>query len=937
MRADSLPRISSQVARTALAALMVMGFAGCKSEKNPDDPTVLGTPPDEAYLGVEYAYNFGAFGGDDILNYSLSNAPSWLALEATSNKARQGIIMRGVPGLSGGNRGAGDLGETTGINLLGTDGQRVGVQPFNIEVKENLLSLDAADDIAEGTSGSAPAQSEDACEVPVVGRGRHTFDARVFDENGENPTTETRTRDTHAMLVTVELDQPSVTPVTVAWELRSRFDPNASCSESGAGTDQECFYNGTNRSQAEIGVDVVGLGTDSEDLLPVPEDDALTYLDPDGVGYSTSGLLHFEPGLTECYIRVEVIEDLVPEFEENFRIALTEVREGLASAGRGNDGTELGIGIEDNEPRVRLETASGGNRDVINVKEDPEPDGKFYPEYRAVLTGNRGSRTISAKISPTNVSDLQENGTDFQLQVWNSELGDNGDWEDGDVVTFEPGTTEVRFRAIEPVASPAEAEQDQTLILQVSNDYANGRVNFAAREADSDNLRLTVNELLARLLLNDAADADFVATDIAVGIEGQILVAGYDSATRAVSVKVYDRKGQATMLNVDLGPALAAGSDVKPVLSYGSLSGLGRSNGFAVAYPTDTTDPVNGTDNAGGLDSYVATYYYNEPDGEDPEYALIWEHLSGTSEDDIPRSVAFGSSGGYVIVGGETRGTWPGRSGSGPVDTYLQRIDSVPVEDSEDEVEGQLLWTRQIGSPLSDSAVAVSGESGTPILMGRGTGTITENIGRTDFFFYSSSGADAEINPVQAGTEEDDTLTDGIYTGSQLWLLGNTIGNYQVDVIPAEEEEQPDTRELALATDGDSVAGFLVSYSTSGEFGQAIALNDEGDLSTENFTSLIAFDGDLIAAGSSDGQFDESQGAGSGERLALARATTDSEGDEPLIWRSQSGVSNTRIVGLANNGDIEITALVRHDNEGSVEWLVQLFSGEGRPLNSIEE
>jgi hypothetical protein len=190
---------------------------------------------------------------------------------------------------------------------------------------------------------------------------------------------------------------------------------------------------------------------------------------------------------------------------------------------------------------------------------------------------------------------------------------------------------------------------------------------------------------------------------------------------------------------------------------------------------------------------------------------------------------------------------------------------------------------------------------------------------------------------VQAGTVEDDTLTDGIYTGSRVWLLGNTTGNYQVDVIPAEEEDQPDTRQLDTETDGDSAAGFLVSYSTSGEFGQAIALNDADDLSVENFTSLIAFDGDLIAAGSSDGKFDENQDAGSGERLILARAKTSKDEEEPVIWRSQSDVSNTRIVGLANNRDTEITALVRRENGGTVEWLVQLFSGEGRPLNPVEE
>ena len=475
--------------------------------------------------------------------------------------------------------------------------------------------------------------------------------------------------------------------------------------------------------------------------------------------------------------------------------------------------------------------------------------------------------------------------------------------------------------------------------MQVSNDYANGRVNFAAKEADSDNLRLPVNALLARLVVNGTDDADFVATDIAVGIEGQILVAGYDSDTRAVSVKVYDRKGDLQpLLNINSGPALATGSETMPmpVISYGSLSGLGRGNGFVLAYGTDAAS-VDGTDSAGGIDSFVASYYYNEPEGGDPEYALIWEHLSGTSGDDIPRSVAFGSSGGYVIVGGETSGTWPDRSRSGQVDTYLQRIDTGPGEENQEDLDGKLLWTRQIGSTLSDTAVAVSGESGTPILMGRGEGTITENIGGVDFFFYSSTDADAEINPVQAGTEEDDTLTDGIYTDSRVWLVGNTLGNYQVEVIPAEEDGQPDTRQLDRKTDGRSAAGFLVSYSTSGEFGQVIALNDAGDQSTENFTSLIAFDGDLVAAGSSEGTFGDTQSAGSGERLALARAKTAEDEEEPLIWRSQSDVGSTRIVGLANNSDTEITALVRRENGGTVEWLVQLFSGEGRPLNPIKE
>src|SRR5690554_2563023 len=104
MRADLFSRTFS-TGRLAGLALVALAAAGCKTEKDPDAPTLLGAPPTTAYIGVEYYYNWGAYGGEGILDYSLTNAPAWLALEDTSNKARQGVIMRGVPGLSGGARG----------------------------------------------------------------------------------------------------------------------------------------------------------------------------------------------------------------------------------------------------------------------------------------------------------------------------------------------------------------------------------------------------------------------------------------------------------------------------------------------------------------------------------------------------------------------------------------------------------------------------------------------------------------------------------------------------------------------------------------------------------------------------------------------------------------------------------------------------------------
>ena len=119
-----MSQFAGNVARTVIAMqmafvlLFALAASGCKTEKDPAQPTILGVPPATAYLGVEYYYNFGAYGGEDILDYTLTNAPSWLALEDTSNKARQGGIIRGVPGLSGGARGDVDLGKRNDINLM---------------------------------------------------------------------------------------------------------------------------------------------------------------------------------------------------------------------------------------------------------------------------------------------------------------------------------------------------------------------------------------------------------------------------------------------------------------------------------------------------------------------------------------------------------------------------------------------------------------------------------------------------------------------------------------------------------------------------------------------------------------------------------------------------------------------------------------------------
>lgn len=53
MRADlfSCPFFVCRLIGLSLIALLA---TGCKTEKDPDQPTLLGAPPTTAYLGVEY-------------------------------------------------------------------------------------------------------------------------------------------------------------------------------------------------------------------------------------------------------------------------------------------------------------------------------------------------------------------------------------------------------------------------------------------------------------------------------------------------------------------------------------------------------------------------------------------------------------------------------------------------------------------------------------------------------------------------------------------------------------------------------------------------------------------------------------------------------------------------------------------------------------------
>ncbi len=903
MRADYAPGISPVVS-SILSLWLILFLAGCKTEKSPDKPTVIGTPPSVAYLGVEYYYNFGAYGGETILDYSLTNAPSWLALEDTDNKARQGVIMRGVPGLTGGARGDADLGTTHDINLVTTDGTMMGLQPFTITVKHNLLSLDGKT-FTEGNADSVPDDADNRCALPenLDGlQGSHLVTVNEYQEDGSVISSRSETLATRPIYLPVYLDNPSVTPVAVAFELDTSYDPSR-CDTGYTAPHQHCDSSLFNLDNAAIGQDVVALGSDSEQALGIPS--YLVYLQ-DESGIYSSGVVTFDPGITECYIRLEIADDAIPEIPESFRLLLTEVRSGQAGLGESNKGVRANIIIEDNEPVMTLRTTDGSGRDTLNTGSTGE--------YLATITGPREGE-VRARLKALEGS-TAEYGEDFTI-----ERLEDGLWTENAELVFPAGMDEVPFRIhIRDTGYSNPDLDDRFLLLGVDESYQSGRPGYV-RTADSDSLRVSINELKAPLVLS--ASDEFVATDMAVGHSGRMFVAGYDNLNR-VLVRIHDQKGNRLQELAVTGSGDIPGLSEPVIHTARRTVKVNNRNTelfeLAVAYSSD--GEIAGTSTKGGQDLLVSLYRF---DPEVDSYVRTWSLRSGTDGNDLVRSVSINPDTGYLVVAGETDGVWSGQQSSGGFDSFLQRIDTLVDGSGE---TAAVAWARQAGSPGTDSVVGGDASLTSPFLFGFSADSVNGAAvaGGIDAFFYSTPGALGELAVYQLGTGADEVLSGGIYSGDLVWLLGNSDGDYRV----AEDGDQRTLSRFAL----NSSAGFLLGYSAIGTLARAYTLNDTEDMAEDRLLALTGFDGAMAVAGASRGNFTGNSPADGLERGILARIDLAQDNEDVVehSWRYQLQEEDTVILALGNYRDDELVALARR----GAEYVILLFSPGGdllTPLN----
>lgn len=786
--------------RGLVVAVLILLSSGCgETSKSPEDPEILGVPPDTAYLGVDYSYNFGAAGGGNQLkNYSLSNNPSWLALETTTNKARPGIVLRGQPGISGGGNGEADLGSNESIRITTNDGSLLGDRDFEINVKHNALSV-VGDTITEGQSHTPDVdKDEDAvCEMPDmdVSRQVEVRHRNLRSDDESDFSSATRTYTTRPALLRVDLDQPSVEPVSVRFKVSedkpfAEVDVNENkdvCSNDDNSGDESrpCEYEDTNRAKAIFGEDFLLNGNDDrygyDATFPEPPEYIEFIDEKDEEG---TGVLTFEPGKTTCFVPIWVHDDDLPETTERFDFELREVTEGLASKDEGGANPDGRIEIEDETPTVS------------------------FKEERLVVTRGE-SRTVKAELDrPNDTGDTLRAGVEWvndagdpvdDVEACFGDCPDPDDFDDGSPLTieFQPGSQEAEFKLRATTnGDPKPLEDDETFEIGFSDTYQFGR-EFAAVSTD-DTTEVTINEWA------DDLTTDFSLETLVAGELGEVYAAGTDGSELAA--RSINRLGE---------EAIDEDRDSVELSSNGTWPDPEG----AIELVFDSRD--TGTSGSPEISRYLGlgytagsegwlTLFSSSIDREDDEPLerssgaddLQWQY--GTDTDDLG---AFQLGGMSVSNEGDLS-----LAGTGEGDDSI-RLLQVDNNTDSSTPEPELRWERpkETGGTNTVVGLVSSGLSGfSAVGSTRGTVEPDDVVGIEDFFFFGAETDGSEGTTTQFGSEKEDKISAVSGGSTRVWLGGDGDIRYELDDFDAIEADSPreEGNAFVLVTSGSgSVQG----------------------------------------------------------------------------------------------------------------------------------
>ena len=255
----------------------------------------------------------------------------------------------------------------------------------------------------------------------------------------------------------------------------------------------------------------------------------------------------------------------------------------------------------------------------------------------------------------------------------------------------------------------------------------------------------------------------------------------------------------------DQAEALVTGSD-------GSVYVAGRTMGS-----------LDGPPNLGSDDAFLIKY--------DAQGNKLWTKQFGSVETDWVRALVSGSDG-SVYVAGRTMGSLDGQPNLGGEDAFLIKYDD----------QGNKLWTKQFGSNQMDWAQALTRDSdGSVYVAGRTMGSLDgqPNLGGEDAFLtkYSAEGARLWTRTL-GSTMSDWAEALAVGTDGSIYLGGYVSGS--VDGQPYSGGQ--DAFLAKYTADGTKVWTKLLG-SSSMDWARALAIGTDASVYMAGYTDALMLDG----------------------------------------------------------------------------------------------
>ena len=288
----------STFSRCAISLAFLTSFfflSGCSETKSADIPSILGNPPEVAYIDVFYEHEFGADGGDNILVYRIVDGPSWLNIESI-NGAKPSFRIFGVPALDPAINFNTYEETPFEFTLEVSDGPQSQQFSYKVALQKNKVDFSLA-----------AVEAIEAKQVEEIEKG-------VFDENCDIPELKSKTvggKTLYPIPIFVSMANPSVSDVTLKITLDNSFN------------------------DLKDSRDISNIRSAQENIDYINEDKFVT----------------LKAGVQTCLFSIDIIDDDIIEAAESFDLTIAEATEGLVEHERPGLAK---VTITDNEPTVEF-------------------------------------------------------------------------------------------------------------------------------------------------------------------------------------------------------------------------------------------------------------------------------------------------------------------------------------------------------------------------------------------------------------------------------------------------------------------------------------------------------------------------------------------------------------------------------------------------------